>query len=82
MAGRGSGHGYCKTHGESGRNVGTSPVDDRINVLYSFLYRFQWVFCQLEALRHCFPIKLHRTLEELPESLDKTYERILKGSPR
>jgi ankyrin repeat protein len=33
----------------------------------------------LEVLRHCFPTNLRRTLEELPESLDKTYERILKG---
>ncbi|KAH9060233.1 hypothetical protein EDB87DRAFT_621040 [Lactarius vividus] len=40
---------------------------------------FRWVFCQLEALRHCFPPNLRRFLNELPESLDETYERILKG---
>jgi hypothetical protein len=36
------------------------------------------VFCQLEALRHCLPPSVRLTLEELPESLDETYERILK----
>jgi hypothetical protein len=36
------------------------------------------VFCQLEVLRHCFPSSVQRTLEELPESLDETYERILR----
>jgi Ankyrin repeats (3 copies)/Ankyrin repeats (many copies) len=36
------------------------------------------VFCQLELLRQCFPPSVRRILEELPESLDETYERILK----
>ena len=40
--------------------------------------RFRWAFCQLETLRHCFPPSVRLTLEELPESLDETYERILK----
>jgi ankyrin repeat protein len=37
------------------------------------------VFCQLEALRGCFPPALRRVLEELPQTLDATYERILLG---
>ena len=36
------------------------------------------MFCQLEVLRHCFPSSVQHILEELPESLDETYERILK----
>src|SRR5258708_11092752 len=40
--------------------------------------RFRWIFCQLETLRRCLPPSVRRTLEELPESLDETYERILK----
>ena len=40
--------------------------------------RFRWVFCQLENLRHCLPASVRRTLCELPESLDETYERMLK----
>jgi ankyrin repeat protein len=41
------------------------------------------VFCQLELLRHCFPPSVRHILEELPDSLDETYERILReiGKP-
>ena len=46
--------------------------------LCKLLDRFRWVFCQLETLRHCLPPSVRLTLEELPESLDETYERILK----
>ena len=36
------------------------------------------MFCQLELLRQCFPPSVRCILEELPDSLDETYERILK----
>ena len=36
------------------------------------------MYCQLEALRHCLPPSVGRILEELPETLDETYERVLK----
>ena len=36
------------------------------------------MFCQLEILRHCFPPSVRRVLDELPESLDETYERIIR----
>ena len=36
------------------------------------------MYCQLEALRHCLPPSLGRILEELPETLDETYERVLR----
>ena len=32
----------------------------------------------MECLRHCLPPSVRRTLNELPETLDDTYERILK----
>ncbi|KAH9007384.1 hypothetical protein EDB83DRAFT_2532779 [Lactarius deliciosus] len=58
-------------------------ADDRKLVVETLTERadgmFRWVFCQLEALRHCFPPNLRRFLNELPETLDETYERILKG---
>ncbi|KAI9435531.1 ankyrin repeat-containing domain protein [Lactarius indigo] len=38
---------------------------------------FRWVFCQLDVLRQCLPSSVRRTLEELPESLDDTYKRII-----
>ncbi|KAF8264625.1 hypothetical protein EI94DRAFT_1738001 [Lactarius quietus] len=40
---------------------------------------FRWVFCQLESLRHCFPSNLRHFLNELPDTLDDTYERILRS---
>ena len=40
--------------------------------------RFRWIFCQLEVLRDCLPSSVRRFLEELPESLDETYERVLR----
>jgi hypothetical protein len=43
------------------------------------LYRFRWVFFQLDALQNCFPPNLRQYLNELPETLDETYERILNG---
>jgi ankyrin repeat protein len=39
--------------------------------------RFRWVFCQLETLQQCLPQSLRRTLNELPDSLDETYERVM-----
>ena len=42
-------------------------------------YRFRWVYCQLDALQHCFPPNLRQFLNELPETLDETYERMLRG---
>ena len=32
----------------------------------------------MEVLRHCLPPSVRHTLDELPESLDETYERVLK----
>ena len=37
------------------------------------------MYCQLEVLRQCFPPSIRRVLEELPESLDETYQRILRS---
>ena len=47
-------------------------------ILVKLSSRFRWVFCQLETLRHCLPPSVRCTLDELPESLDETYERVLK----
>ncbi|KAN0129357.1 hypothetical protein V8E53_012841 [Lactarius tabidus] len=58
-------------------------VDDKNLVIETLTERadgmFRWVFCQLDALQHCFPPNLRQYLNELPETLDETYERILKG---
>ncbi|KAI9430600.1 hypothetical protein H4582DRAFT_2086559 [Lactarius indigo] len=58
-------------------------ADDRNLVIETLTERadgmFRWVFCQLDTLQHCFPPNLRQFLNELPETLDETYERILKG---
>ena len=41
--------------------------------------RFRWVYCQIETLRRCFPASIRRTLDELPETLDGTYEQTLQS---
>jgi hypothetical protein len=46
--------------------------------LFKLSNRFRWVYCQLEILRHCLPSSVRQFLEELPESLDETYERVLR----
>ena len=49
--------------------------------LMSFVHtgcRFRWVDCQLGYLRRCFPGRIRRALEALPETLDETYDRALK----
>ena len=44
--------------------------------------RFRWAYCQLETLRRCPLRNISRVLEELPETLDDTYERILLAIPQ
>ena len=36
------------------------------------------MFCQLETLRHCLPPSIQGILDDLPETLDETYERVLR----
>jgi hypothetical protein len=40
--------------------------------------RFRWVYCLLDILRRCFPASIPSILEHLPETLDETYEHILR----
>ncbi len=44
--------------------------------------RFRWVYCQLDTLSRCFPPSIRRILNELPVTLDDTYERTLQGIPK
>ena len=44
-------------------------------------FRFRWAYCQLGTLRQCPLRYISSTLEELPKTLDETYERILQGIP-
>ena len=44
--------------------------------------RFRWAFCQLDTLRRCMPSSIRKALNELPATLDETYERALEGIPK
>jgi hypothetical protein len=44
--------------------------------------RFRWVFCQLDTLRRCMASSIRRALDELPTTLDDTYERALQEIPK
>ena len=46
------------------------------------LDRFRWVYCQLDNLRRCMPSSIRKALNELPVSLDDTYDRILQNIPK
>lgn len=39
---------------------------------------FRLVFCQLDMLQHCLPPSVRQALRDLPQSLDETYEGVLK----
>src|SRR3984893_7423541 len=41
------------------------------------LNRSRWMFCHLDRLRRCLSPRIRRALDELPETLDETYERTL-----
>ncbi|KAI0274204.1 hypothetical protein BGY98DRAFT_1188657 [Russula aff. rugulosa BPL654] len=43
---------------------------------------FRWAYCQLDTLRRCMPSSIPKALDELPITLDDTYERILQGSQK
>ena len=46
------------------------------------LDRFRWVFCQLDTLRRCLASSIRKALNELPNTLDDTYERALQEIPK
>src|SRR6266576_2321896 len=47
-------------------------------MIFTVPSRFRRAFCQLEALRHYLARRVLHTLKKLPETLDETYERILR----
>ena len=46
------------------------------------LDRFRWAFCQLDTLRRCMSSSIRKALNELPTTLDETYERALQEIPK
>ena len=46
--------------------------------VFHLMCRFRWVYCQIVYLRLCLPGRIRHALNELPETLDETYERVLR----
>ncbi|KAH9964674.1 hypothetical protein BGW80DRAFT_1447974 [Lactifluus volemus] len=74
---------YVSTVVYSDRRMRKWRTEDKQHVIDVLFARsdgmFRWVFCQLDTLRRSFPAAIRRTLDELPETLDATYERTLLG---
>jgi len=76
---------YVKSivHSDSGPFMSNWEAKDKDFVIETLCGRadgmFLWVAFQSQVLRHCLPSRIQRTLKELPKSLDKTYEQIIKG---
>ncbi|KAI9436840.1 ankyrin repeat-containing domain protein [Lactarius indigo] len=66
----------------SGKFMRRWRTEDKERVIETLSERadgmFRWVFCQLEVLRNCLPQNVQRVLRALPNSLDETYERMLR----
>jgi len=54
-----------------------SPLPYQVTTVLTYVYRFRWTVCQLQSLRNSFPSAIRRSLDDLPKSLDETYDRIL-----
>lgn len=59
------------------------PLCNSAYVLFLIISdRFLWAFFQLNALRRCPPSGIRKALNELPTTLDDTYERKLQAIPK
>ncbi|KAI0289215.1 ankyrin repeat-containing domain protein [Russula brevipes] len=77
---------YVRSFVETDRKMRRWKEEDRELVIATLSERaggmFRWVFCQLDTLRRCMPSSIRKALEELPTTLDDTYERMLQGIPK
>ena len=55
-----------------------SSITDFFTTLTHTSGRFRWAYCQLEYLCRCLPGCIRHALDELPETLDATYDRTLQ----
>ncbi|KAH9049834.1 ankyrin repeat-containing domain protein [Lactarius vividus] len=74
--------GYIKSVVHSDRNMRRWKVENRQLVIDTLSEKadgmFRWVYCLLDILRRCFPASTHSILDHLPETLDETYEHMLR----
>src|SRR6267154_2485686 len=51
----------------------------KLDTRYSHRHRFQWVVCQVDGRRRCYPADIRGAPDRLPNGLNETYERVLLG---
>lgn len=67
--------------GKSRKYVGAF-LKKRISKLLQTLMRFRWAACQLDILKDCVDrVQLCEAIDQLPDTLDETYSRILQRIP-
>jgi ankyrin repeat protein len=66
----------------SDRNGGVYVSSFRSRRFFLLQSRFLWVSCQIGALRRCLAPSVRPVVQELPENLEETYERIIQGIPK
>ncbi|KAH9061918.1 hypothetical protein EDB87DRAFT_1560134, partial [Lactarius vividus] len=74
--------GYIESVVQSDRNMRRWKAENRQLVIDRLSEKadgmFRWVYCLLDILRRCFPASIHSILDHLPETLDETYEHMLR----
>ncbi|KAH9034463.1 hypothetical protein EDB85DRAFT_2088272 [Lactarius pseudohatsudake] len=74
--------GYIKSVVQSDRNMRRWKAENRQLVIDRLSEKadgmFRWVYCLLDILRRCFPASIHSILDHMPETLDETYEHMLR----
>ncbi|KAH9997429.1 ankyrin repeat-containing domain protein [Russula compacta] len=77
---------YVRSFVEKDRSMRRWREEDRELVIATLSGRangmFRWVYCQLDTLRRCMPSSIRKALDELPTTLDETYERVLEEIPK
>ncbi|KAH9971083.1 hypothetical protein BGW80DRAFT_1253517 [Lactifluus volemus] len=73
---------YVRSVVDSDLVIGTWGEEEKTLVIGALLQKgdrmFKWVSCQFDFLRRYPPERIRRALEELPDTLDGTYERSLQ----
>ncbi|KAH9052612.1 ankyrin repeat-containing domain protein [Lactarius vividus] len=74
--------GYIKSFVHSDRTMRRWTAENKQLVIETLSEKadgmFRWVYCLLDILRRCFPASIHTVLDHLPETLDETYEHMLR----
>ncbi|KAI9455695.1 ankyrin repeat-containing domain protein [Lactarius psammicola] len=71
---------YVKSFVHSDRNMRRWTAENKQLVIDTLSEKADgiWVYCLLDILRRCFPASIHTILDQLPETLDETYEHTLR----